>query len=58
MLSKLDLVEVEVQNYDILACTESWLSPQISNDDLLLENFDPQYRQDRHARVGGVSQFT
>ena len=49
----MDLLEAEVQNYDILVFTETWLSPQISNDDLLLENFDPPYRQDRHARVGG-----
>ena len=49
----MDLLEVEVQNYDILVFTETWLSPLISNYDLLLENFDPPYRQDRHARVGG-----
>ena len=53
ILPKMDLLEAEVQNYDILVFTETWLSPQISNDDLLLENFDPSYRQDRHARVGG-----
>ena len=53
ILPKMDLLEVEVQNYDILVFTETWLSPQISNDDLLLENFDPPYRQDRHAKVGG-----
>ena len=52
----MDLLEFEVQNYDILVLTETWLSPQISNDDLLLENFDPLYRQNRHARVrGGVA---
>ena len=49
----MDLLEVEVQNYDILVFTETWLSPQISTDDLLFENFDTPYRQDRHARVGG-----
>ena len=53
ILPKMDLLEAEVQNYDILVFTETWLSPQISNDDLLLENFDPPYRQDRHARVSG-----
>ena len=47
----MDLLEAEVQNYDIFVFTETWLSPQISDDDLLLENFDPRYRQDRHARV-------
>ena len=54
----MDLLEVEVQNYDILVFTETRLSPQLSNDDLLLENFDPPYRQDRHARVGGGVQYT
>ena len=49
----MDLLEVEVQNYDILVFIETWLSTQISNDDLLLENFDPPYRQDRHTSVGG-----
>ena len=49
----MDPLEAEVQNYDILVFTKTWLSPQISNYDLLLENFDLQYRQDCHARVGG-----
>ena len=54
ILPKMDLLAVELQNYDILVFTGTWLSPQISNDDLLLKNFDHPYRQDRHARVGGV----
>ena len=56
----MDLLEVEVQNYDILVFTETWLSPQISNDNLLLENFDSPYRQDPQVsyRILGRGYFS
>ena len=58
ILPKMDLLEAEVQNYDILVFTETWLSPQISNDDLLLENFDPRTDEIVMLELVGVSQYT
>ena len=42
-----------MQSYDILVFTETWLSPQISNDDILITNFNRPYRKDRLGRQGG-----
>ncbi len=50
---KLDILEIEAQPYDVLIFTETWLSPAISCDDLLIPNFRPPYRCDRIGRLGG-----
>ena len=33
--------------------TESWLSLDVRDDNLLISNFDPPYRKDRADRYGG-----
>lgn len=53
ILPKMDILEAEMQNYDILVFTETWLSPQTSDDDILITNFEPPYRRDRQDRIGG-----
>ena len=53
LLPKLDILEAEMQQYDIVVFTESWLNPKISNDDLRIANFDPPYRNDRDNCIGG-----
>lgn len=53
ILPKLDILEAEMQQYDILIFTETWLSPQTSNDDIRITNFDTPYRKDRQGRLGG-----
>ena len=44
---------MEMQNYDNLIFTETWLSPRISKDDICIPNFNPLYRKDRLGRQGG-----
>ena len=42
-----------MQQYDVLVFTETWLSPQLANDEILINNFEPPYRKDRDNRLGG-----
>lgn len=50
---KLDILEVEAQPYDILVFTETWLRPDISNDDISITNYQAPVRYDRPDRIGG-----
>lgn len=53
LFPKMDILEVELQYYDLVILTETWLSPSIKNEDLLISNFGPPYRKDRIGRTGG-----
>ena len=53
ILPKLDLIKCESLAYDVLVFTESWLKPEIKNDDLLIDNFLSPFRFDRCNRPGG-----
>lgn len=53
MLTKLDILEVEMQYYDIVVLTETWLSASVKDADIIIPNFDPPYRKDREGRLGG-----
>ena len=50
---KIDLLSIEAQPYDILVFTETWLSPNIPDDDIHIPNFCSPFRRDRLNRVGG-----
>lgn len=50
---KLDILQVELQPYDVVILTETWLSDNVKTDDLLLPNFQPPFRCDRINRIGG-----
>ena len=51
---KLDILEVEAQPYDVLVFSETWLSPVVDSDSLLIPNFSPPpFRCDRIDRIGG-----
>ena len=50
---KLDILEIEAQPYDILVFSETWLSPAIDSNSLLIPNFNPPLRCDRIDRLGG-----
>ena len=53
--SKLDILHSEILDFDILAFTETWLSPATPTDDLLIDSFNKPERKDRHNDVhGGV----
>ena len=53
VLPKIEILEAEMQQYDILVSAESWLSLNISNDDMNLTNFNRSYSNDRDDRQGG-----
>ncbi|MCG8092513.1 MAG: hypothetical protein JAZ17_02615 [Candidatus Thiodiazotropha endolucinida] len=50
---KLDQVKCEAQSYDIIVFTESWLKPDIKDENITIENFMPPQRADRVDRPGG-----
>ena len=53
LYSKRDILEVEMQYYDIVVLTETWLSPNKKTEDIMIPNFDAPYRKDRNDRPGG-----
>ena len=53
MYPKRDILEVEMQYYDIVVLTETWLSPNKKTEDIMIPNFDATYRKDRNDRPGG-----
>ncbi|MCG7878660.1 MAG: reverse transcriptase domain-containing protein [Candidatus Thiodiazotropha endolucinida] len=53
LIPKLDILETEMQYYDIVVLTETWLKPEHCDDDLRISNFDTPYRKDRTDRLGG-----
>ena len=50
LVPELDLVEGKSIAYDILVFSESWLKPEVRNDNILIENF---LQPDRCDRPGG-----
>ena len=48
----LDILETEMQYYDIVVFTETWLTPNRKNDEIMIPYFDIPYRKDRNDRVG------
>ena len=53
--SKLEILEAELFEFDILAFTETWLSPSTDTSELLLHSFNTPERKDReHDSHGGV----
>lgn len=52
---KLDVLYAELRDFDLLAFSETWLNPSISQADLILTSFQPPERKDRTAdSYGGV----
>ena len=51
LVPKLDILETEMQFYDILVFTQTLLKPEI--DDLRISTFDTPYRKDRTDGPGG-----
>lgn len=54
LVPKLDLVVGESEAYDVLVFSESWLKPEIKNDAISIENFQPPFRTDRPDRPGEI----
>ena len=52
---KLDILHTELFHFDILAFTDTWLTPPIDTDDVLLPAFKASERKDRvEDNHGGV----
>ena len=53
IIPKLDLIKCEVEAYDVIVFSESWLKPEVKNESLSIENFLLPFRTDRCDRPGG-----
>ncbi|MEW8545351.1 MAG: reverse transcriptase domain-containing protein, partial [Candidatus Thiodiazotropha sp.] len=55
IFSKLELLQAELSEFDILAFTETWLSPSIDTNDLMFQSYSTPERKDRVGDYhGGV----
>lgn len=58
LLPKIDIIETELTNYDLLCFTETWLSPNVLDNDVLLTGFKAPIRYDRpNDAHGGVAVY-
>lgn len=56
--NKMLALEAESHEADIIAITETWLGPNITNEDLALSNYHRPARKDRpHSPYGGVAMY-
>lgn len=53
-MPKLDLIQAELHNFDVIALTETWLHPGIDADEIAFESFSPPERKDRQTDRYGV----
>ena len=53
LVPEIDLLNVELQKFDILCFTETWLNTNVANQDISLDNFQSPFRKDRVDRLGG-----
>ena len=55
IFAKLDILQAELIDFDILAFTETWLNPSVDSDDLSLISYNKPERKDRTGDShGGV----
>ena len=52
--TKLELLQAELTEFDILAFSETWLNHSVDTDDLILESYQSPERKDRGDNHGGV----
>ena len=57
LLPKIDLIELEMSNNDIILVSETHLSRDIDNEDIQLRGFQNPIRVDRNRHGGGVAIF-
>jgi hypothetical protein len=55
--TKLELVAVELGQFDILTVSETWLDQSISTPDIKLPNYQDPIRLDRNRQGGGVAMY-
>lgn len=55
IVNKLDIIQAELFEIDILSFTETWLNPDISSEDIMLQSYSTPERKDRPGDPhGGV----
>ena len=55
IVNKLDILYAELLDFDILAFTETWLSPAVPTNDFMLQSYNIPERKDRTGDLhGGV----
>ena len=54
---KVDLVDLELSDHDIVLVSETHLSEDIENHDIRLKGFQDPLRKDRNRQGGGVAMF-
>ena len=57
LLPKLDHLSVELSYYDIIAVSETFLDPSVTNEQIFLEGFQAPFRNDRNRHGGGVAVY-
>ena len=53
IINKLDIIQTELFEIDILSFTETWLNPEIPTEDLVLQSYNTPERKDRPGEPGG-----
>ena len=51
---KIDLLNVELRDFDIIVLTETWLNEAVSDNEILIDNHGPPFRFCRSGLGGGV----
>ena len=55
MVGKLDQIQIELSHFDVITLSESWLSDNVSTDEILFQNYQRPFRKDRvENSYGGV----
>jgi hypothetical protein len=57
LLPKIDVLGIELRDFDLLAFSETWLSDEVSSDDLIITSFKKPERKDRNDGYGGVTVY-
>ena len=55
IVPKLDILQYEMQMFDIFFFTETWINSTIKSSDLKIVNFKEPFRGDSESRSGGVA---
>ena len=55
MYTKIDQLQIELSHFDIIALSETWLTPNIKDTDIMFLNYQSPFRKDRlNNNYGGV----
>ena len=58
LLHKVDIIEPELSNFDLISLTETWLTNSILNQDLAFKDFQLPFRRDRIGdSYGGITVY-